>query len=88
MELTAIHSLRCKWNAIWYSRGDFWVFVKDLRPGAHGNPNCEFPKVRIDCELNLPVIMAETFKGDMFSKLVAGSDGKGGVWVSKITPFT
>jgi len=78
MELVAIHSLCCKWNAIWYSWGDCWVFFKDLRPGAHYNPNCEFPKVRINCELNQPVILAEAFKGDMSSKLVPGSDGNGG----------
>jgi len=33
--------------------------------------------VRVHCELNQPVILAEAFKGDMASKLVTGSDGKG-----------
>ena len=32
--------------------------------------------MRINCQLNSPVILAETFKGDMSSKLVTGSDGK------------
>jgi len=61
MELIAIHSIRCGWNAIWYSYDDCWVSAKDLRFGAHCNPNCVFTKGQINCELNQPVILAETY---------------------------
>jgi len=77
MELIAVHSLRYTWNAIWYSRGDCSVSVKNLRPGAHCNPNCEFPKVRINCELKPSVILAETSEGNMSCKRLTGTDGNG-----------
>ena len=77
MELVALYTMRCRWNAIWYTKGDQWIPISALRPGAFSNPSSSFPQVFINCELGPLVRLGQPLQGDMSSELRTGSDGRG-----------
>lgn len=78
LEFVAMFTLRCRWNAIFYTRGECEGAVSELRPGAFHNTSIgNLPKVRVDKELDSLVELYSAFKGDVTSRLKTQKDGKG-----------
>jgi len=79
MEFVALVTLRCRWNAIFFTAPGTEVSVADLRPGAYCNKKSiqRLPKVKVDKELPEIKELATKFAGDATTEFHTQRDGKG-----------